>query len=68
MVKYKNMYTINDLDKRFCDIEGCQNTETIREFIIHAEQYLYLEPTSIEALTDETLTEHIDWLDHLLSK
>lgn len=62
------MISKENLDKRICDCEDCNNTETYREFITGAESYLEIEPVNIDIKTDDGLEEYLDFLDYLLSK
>lgn len=62
------MITKKDLDKRICDVEPCENTETYREFIREAEKELCFRHINIDHLTDNELSKYLDLLDDLLMK
>lgn len=61
-------YTKNILDKRICDVEGVENTQTYREFIRESEEEFELEKMDLDNMSDENLTEYINFLDYLWSK
>lgn len=61
-------YRVSDLDKRICDCEGGNNTETYREFIKSSEKEFCLHLGNIDNCDDDTLTALINWLDDLWDK
>ena len=61
-------YTKNILDKRICDVEGVENTQTYREFIRESEEEFELEQMDLDNMSDENLTEYINFLDYLWIK
>ncbi len=62
------MIKISDLDKRICDVESGDNTQTFREFIIESEEMLEIEKADVDSMTSEELNSHIDWLDDMWEK
>lgn len=61
--------TQRELDKRICDVEeGATNTQTYREYIREVEENLGLERKDLYHMSDEELTDYLDWLDYLESK
>lgn len=54
-----------NLDKRICDVEDCDNTQTFREFIIESEKEFYLKHKDLDSLTEEELNSYLDFLDDL---
>lgn len=61
-------YTKSILDKRICDVEGFENTQTYREFIRESEQEFELEKMDLDNMLDKNLTEYVDFLDYLWTK
>lgn len=61
-------YTKSILDKRICDVEGVENTQTYREFIRESEEEFELEQMDLDNMSDENLTEYINFLDYLWIK
>lgn len=57
-----------DLEKRICDCEECNNSQTYREYIRGTEDEMELEPADIDSMTVEELNEYIDYLDFLWRK
>lgn len=62
------MISKEDLDKRICDIEGGDNTQTFREFIVESEKEFGFNNESIDMFTDEGLNKYIYFLDYLYEK
>ncbi|ENK1244768.1 hypothetical protein AB2063_002981 [Clostridium botulinum] len=64
------MISIANLDKRICDIEECENTQTYREFIRESEKEfgIYPYPLDQEHVTDEILKDYMEFLDELWCK
>lgn len=62
------MYKHSDLDKRICDIEEANNTETLREFIRNSEEWFGMNQVDIDSISEEKLNEYIDFLDYLWEK
>lgn len=63
------IYTQETLDKPFSDLEeDNSNTETVREYIRASESEFGLEEVALETLSDEKLTEYVQWLDYLWTK
>lgn len=54
-----------NLDKRICDVEDCDNTQTFREFIIESEKEFYLKHKDLDSLTEEELNSYLYFLDDL---
>ena len=61
-------YTKSILDKRMRDVEGGANTQTYREFIRESEEAFELEKMDLDNMSDDNLTEYIDFLDYLWTK
>lgn len=59
------MITKKDLDKRICDVEPCENTETYREFIRATEREFYICRADIDNMSDKDLNSYIEYLDNL---
>lgn len=57
-----------DLDKRICDVEGVQNTQTYREFIRSSEESFDMDKVDIDNMEDKELNEYIEFLDYLWDK
>ena len=70
MKKFEELkqYSVEILDKRICDVEGGNNTETYREFIRESEKEFCLYLGNIDKCDDDTLTALINWLDDLWGK
>ena len=62
------MINISDLDKRICDVEGGQNTETYREFIINSENSFGIDNRDLNNITEKELNNYLDFLDYLWLK
>lgn len=62
------MLTHKNLDKRICDCEDCENTQTYREYIRETESCFNLLPLDIDNATDEQLNNYINLLDELWTK
>lgn len=58
----------SQLDTRICDVEECENTQTYREYIRHSENELGMEEAPIDNMTDEELTEYLEFVDYLWEK
>ena len=54
-----------DLDKRICDIEGRDNTQTYREFITDTEKEFELEHAQIDNMSEAELNKYLDFLSEL---
>lgn len=62
------MISKSDLDKRICDCEECNNTETYREFITSSEEEMGIDPADIDNMTDEELNKYFEFIDYLWEK
>ena len=62
------MIRVEDLDKRICDMEDCENTQTWREYIRETEEEFELYPMNLNDIRDWALEEYIDLLDELWDK
>lgn len=62
------MITHANLDKRICDCEKCENTQTYREYIRESEKELGIEQSNLDSLSDEELQSNLDFLDYLWEK
>ncbi|MED1467586.1 hypothetical protein [Bacillus salipaludis] len=63
------MLAKKNLDRRICDIESeSKNTQTYREFIIQSEEEFGLRPRNLDNMSNEQLTEYLDFLDFLWGK
>lgn len=56
-------YNADDLDKRICDCEGGENTETYREYIRSSEEEFCLYLGNLDSCSDVTISTLINWLD-----
>lgn len=58
-----------NLDKRICDcIKGAMNTQTYREFIRESEEEFGIEPSNLDAISEEELENYLDFMDDLWLK
>lgn len=57
-----------NLDKRICDCEDNDNTQTYREFIRESENAFVMGHYDIDKMGDKELNEHIEFLDYLWDK
>lgn len=55
----------SDLDKRICDIEGGDNTQTYREFITDSENEFELDHVNIDDMTEMELNKYLNFLSEL---
>ncbi|WP_026572894.1 hypothetical protein [Bacillus sp. UNC438CL73TsuS30] len=63
------MLATKNLDRRICDIESeSQNTQTYREFIKQSEDEFGLRPRNLDHMSNEQLTQYLDFLDFLWGK
>lgn len=62
------MYKHSDLDKRICDLEEANNTETLRNFIRTSEEWFEMNQVDIDSLSEEDLNKYINFLDYLWEK
>lgn len=57
------------LDERICDVEDdADNEQTFREFIRECEEEFCLDEADLDTMSDEELTEYLNWLDELACK
>jgi hypothetical protein len=60
---------IEDLDKRVRDIyEDEVGVNTLREWILEIENELDLRAKELDSMTENELTEYIEWLEYLQEK
>jgi hypothetical protein len=57
-----------DIDKRICDVEGGNNTETYREFIENTEREFELVPQDLDKMTDKQFNHYVDFLSYIWDK
>jgi hypothetical protein len=62
------MISKQNLDKRICDIEGGDNTQTYREFIRESEYEFGLEEKYIDTMEESELIKYFEFLDYLWDK
>lgn len=62
------MIRVEDLDKRICDMEDCENEQTYREFIRESEEEFGIEHANLDFMEDFELDDYFDFLDELWNK
>ena len=62
------MITRADLDRRICDVEGGENTETYREFIRKSEEVFGMANEPIDYYPDYEINMYIMELNYLWEK
>lgn len=62
------MISKENLDKRICDCENCENTQTYREFIRSTEESFDMETANIDLMSDINLDKYLEFLDSLCDK
>lgn len=62
------MINKENLDKRICDVEGCENTQTYREFIRGTEEEFECVCANLNNMSDEELKDYLDFMDELWDK
>lgn len=62
------MIAKSHLDKRICDIEGGDNTQTYREFIRQSEEEFGMANEPIDLYPDDEINMYIEELDYLWTK
>lgn len=64
------LITLDILDRRICDVEPCDNTETYREFIHASLQSIDLDMSDEEMnnMTDDERTQLLDFADDIWGK
>ena len=57
------------LNKRICDVvEGASNTQTFREFIRESEDEFEIAPANLDSMSEEELSNYLDFLSELWYK
>lgn len=56
------------LDKRICDIEYVENTQTYREFIVESADEFGITYKPLDTMEEKELGEFLDFLDYLWEK
>jgi hypothetical protein len=62
------MLSESNLDKRICDCQDAENTQTYREFIRESEKAFVMGNTDIDGMSDKELNGYIEFLDFLWDK
>lgn len=62
------MISQENLDKRICDCEEVQNTQTYREFIRESEKEFELEEQNLDKISDKNLNAYFEFLCYLWEK
>lgn len=56
------------LNKRICDVEIAENTQTYLEFIRESEEQFGIKKVNLDNLSDNELTEYFMFLEYLWDK
>ena len=56
------------LNKRICDVEIAENTQTYLEFIRESEEQFGIKRVNLDNLSDNELTEYFMFLEYLWDK
>lgn len=62
------MLTNKDLDKRICDCEDCENTQTYREYIRESEKEFGMVGAPLNKFDDKLLNSYFEFIDYLWEK
>lgn len=62
------MLSKSNLDKRICDCEDAENTQTYREFTRESEKAFVMGNADIDSMSDKELNGYIEFLDYLWDK
>lgn len=57
-----------NLDKRICDCEEVENTQTYRDFIREAEEQFNIAPSPIDEMEEDELQNYFEHMDYLWEK
>jgi len=62
------MLTHENLDKRICDCEDCENTQTYREYIRESEKEIGMCEAPLDEFDNITLDGYLEFIDYLWEK
>lgn len=62
------MISKENLNKKICDCEDCENAQTYKEYILEGEKEFGIDPENLDEFTDEELKKYLDFIDYLWEK